>query len=47
LVCGSPRTPEQPAAVTSPQDIEVRLRQTGIEELTIELRPAVLEEVAA
>lgn len=28
------------------EDIEVRLRQTGIETLAFELRPAVLEEVA-
>lgn len=33
--------------IVSPQDIEVRLRQTGIEELAFELRPAVPEEVAA
>ncbi len=33
--------------IVSPNDIEVRLRQTGIEELAFELRPAVPEEVAA
>jgi len=33
--------------IVSPHDIEVRLRQTGIEELALELRPAVPEEVAA
>lgn len=33
--------------VVSPKDIEVRLRQTGIEDLALELRPAVPEEVAA
>lgn len=33
--------------VVSPNDIEVRLRANGIEELALELRPAVLEEVAA
>lgn len=33
--------------IVSPNDMEVRLRQTGIEELVLELRPAVPEEVAA
>ena len=33
--------------IVSPSDIEVRLRAKGIEELALELRPAVLEEVAA
>jgi hypothetical protein len=33
--------------VVSPSDIELRLRQTGIEDLAVELRPAVPEEVAA
>ena len=33
--------------IVSPNDIEVRLRQSGIEELALELRPAVPEEVAA
>jgi site-specific DNA recombinase len=36
-----------PEVIVSPNDIEVRLRQTGIEELAIELRPAMPEEVAA
>jgi hypothetical protein len=33
--------------IVSPSDIEVRLRQTGIEDLALELRPAAPEEVAA
>jgi len=33
--------------IVSPSDIEVRLRQTGIEDLALELRPAVPEAVAA
>lgn len=33
--------------IVSPSDIEVRLRVNGIEELALELRPAVQEEVAA
>lgn len=33
--------------IVSPNDIEVRLRANGIEELALELRPAVPEEVAA
>ena len=33
--------------IVSPDDIEVRLRANGIEELALELRPAVLGEVAA
>lgn len=33
--------------IVSPRDIEVRLRANGIEELALELRPAVPEEVAA
>jgi hypothetical protein len=33
--------------IVSPNDMEVRLRANGIEELALELRPAVPEEVAA
>jgi site-specific DNA recombinase len=33
--------------IVSPNDIEVRLRADGIEELTLEPRPAVPEEIAA
>jgi hypothetical protein len=33
--------------IVSPHDIEVRLRANGIEELALELRPAVPEEAAA
>jgi hypothetical protein len=33
--------------IVSPCDIEVGLRWSGIEELALELRPAVTEEVAA
>lgn len=33
--------------IVSPQNIEVRLRASGIEELALELRPAVPQEVAA
>ena len=33
--------------IVSPSDIEVRLRQTGIEDLALELRPAMPEEEAA
>jgi site-specific DNA recombinase len=33
--------------IISPRDIEVRLRANGIEELAVELCPAVPEEVAA
>lgn len=33
--------------IVSRQDIEVRLRGSGIEELALELRPPVPEEVAA
>jgi hypothetical protein len=33
--------------IVSPNEIEVRLRQTGIEHLALELRPAMPEEVAA
>jgi site-specific DNA recombinase len=33
--------------IVSPNEIEVRLRANGIEELALELRPAVPETVAA
>jgi site-specific DNA recombinase len=33
--------------IVSPNDIELRLRQTGIEHLALALRPAMPEEVAA
>jgi site-specific DNA recombinase len=33
--------------IGSPSDIEVRLRANGIEELAVEFRPALPEEVAA
>lgn len=33
--------------IVSPSDLEVRLRQTGIEEMALELRPAVPVRVAA
>lgn len=33
--------------IVSPEDIEVRLRQTGIEELALDLCPVMQEEVAA
>jgi site-specific DNA recombinase len=33
--------------IVSPPDIEVQLRQAGIEDLALELRPTVPEEVAA
>jgi hypothetical protein len=33
--------------IVSPSDIEVRLRQTGIDELALELHSAVPEEEAA
>lgn len=33
--------------IVSARDVEVRLRQTGIQDVALELRPAVPEEVAA
>ena len=44
-----PRIARMPVekVIVSPRDIEVRLRQTGIEDLALELRLAVPEEVAA
>ncbi len=33
--------------IVSPRDIELRLRSNGIEDVALELRPAVPEEAAA